>query len=129
MTRIKEIRSRHAGITKGGWRFYFEYLRPQLKGRIIEVQKLDGKPIIHWAGFDALDMTQKQKVANARFIAHANSDISFLLEERERMVAVLRFSQQVRLTGNHLQCIDGTRCELCKRIDALLSGDPATGKA
>lgn len=67
-------------FTPGPWKVYHKELRAQLPGhKIIEVQTLDGRAVIPWAGFDNTgDQTKKRRLANARLIAKA-PDMLYLL--------------------------------------------------
>ncbi len=75
---IEAIRKRCEAAAPGPWHIFQGKLRPQFPTQILEVQSGSGH-IIPWAGFDGHRFTEKKKLALAKFVAHARTDIPKLL--------------------------------------------------
>ncbi|GEM_PF-5740325 len=90
MTSLKGIQARVDAATPGPWYLLDGTLRPQLPAtRIVEVIGQGKTPIVAWPGFDDSDRPFKKHQANAEFIAHARSDILYLLRRLEAAEVVI----------------------------------------
>jgi hypothetical protein len=78
-----------AAASRGSWKVYFKPLRPGMS-KIIEVQLLGGRAVVQWGGFDFNHMTQKQRLANARFIAASRTLIPRLLSAHRAQAERIR---------------------------------------
>lgn len=83
------IRERCERATAGPWK---TFIRPKL----VSVMAA-GTELVHWMGFDGVEMPWKQRRANAIFIAHARQDLPALLraldavrEERDEAITECR---------------------------------------
>lgn len=63
---LTALRRRAERASGGEWKSFVNE-----QSNTFEVQLAPRKPIIHWMGFDGVDMSRKQKAANARYIAAA----------------------------------------------------------
>lgn len=97
---VTAARERAEKATEGPWRTYYEVFRPQFSNRrVIEVQCNEKCPIVPWVGFDDSFRTKKQHLANARFIAHARTDVPALcdaLDEARAEVEVREINAMAR---------------------------------
>jgi hypothetical protein len=57
--------------TPGPWKRYKRRLRPNIGPVIREVQTRDGKAVVHWGGFDGVNMPKAEIDANVRLMAAA----------------------------------------------------------
>jgi hypothetical protein len=64
--------------TPGPWKMYSGKLRPKFPTPIIEVQTVDGTPVVPWPGFDDSDRSKREHLANARLIAAAPEMYAFV---------------------------------------------------
>src|SRR5690606_205615 len=94
--RLAEIRERLAAATPGPWGLY------ATERNVIAITKgrtRSGylREIVHWSGFDCSNIDDPGKVrANAALIAHAPSDLAYLLDEIARLTRELEESRRER---------------------------------
>ena len=87
--RLAEIRERLAAATPGPWELY------ATERNVIAITKGRTRggylrEIVHWSGFDCSNIDDPGKVrANAALIAHAPSDLAYLLDEITRLTREL----------------------------------------
>ena len=100
MTTLPSIRERAAKATKGPWHVYV----PSVAHVRVGVDA-DEQTIICWGGIDDADdggvhgPTVDEARANAAFIAHARTDIPFLLAEVDRLTAQVEAMRTLALSG------------------------------
>lgn len=58
-------------FTPGPWQVRDEKLRPQFSATILQVDGVDGLPVVAWPGFDGVNRPKREKKANACLIAAA----------------------------------------------------------
>lgn len=63
---LAKLRRRAEQATGGEWKSFVNE-----RANTFDVQLAPKSPIINWMGFDGVDMSRKQKAANARYIAAA----------------------------------------------------------
>lgn len=63
------------------------YVKPDTK--TLEVRQADGKPVIHWMGFDGVDQPWEERVANAYLFASAATVYSAL----DWLITLIRHSE------------------------------------
>lgn len=87
--RLAEIRERLAAATPGPWELYAteRNVIAITKGRMRSGYR---REIVHWSGFDCSNIDDPGQVrANAALIAHAPSDLAYLLDEIARLTREL----------------------------------------
>lgn len=87
--RLAEIRERLAAATPGPWELYAteRNVIAITKGRMRSGYR---REIVHWSGFDYSNIDDPGQVrANAALIAHAPSDLAYLLDEIARLIREL----------------------------------------
>lgn len=87
--RLAEIRERLAAATPGPWELYAteRNVIAITKGRMRSGYR---REIVHWSGFDCSNIDDPGQVrANAALIAHAPSDLAYLLDEIARLAREL----------------------------------------
>ena len=93
--RLAEIRERLAAATPGPWELY------ATERNVIAITKgrtRSGylREIVHWSGFDCSNIDDTGKVrANAALIAHAPSDLAYLLDEIARLSRELEAAKKL----------------------------------
>ena len=63
---VTKLRRRAEQASDGEW---LSFVREG--SNVFDVHLPDRSPVVHWMGFDGIDMSKKQKAANARYIAAA----------------------------------------------------------
>jgi hypothetical protein len=116
MTREQEIQERLGKATPGPWSHYSGKLRDQFANIIHEVQDAAGKAIVAWGGFDASPFGSGKRAANARFIAHAPDDITYLLARVKELEA---WQETVRNSSELLRQLEAAQATNAQR-DARL---------
>src|SRR5690606_5333109 len=116
--RVAEIRDRLAAATPGPWELY------ATERNVIAITKgrtRSGylREIVHWSGFDCSNIDDPGQVrANAALIAHAPSDLAYLLDEIARLSRELEEARELlrELAGGDeagLVWDRGWRCVYC----------------
>lgn len=111
--RLDAIKARADAASKGPWQSYSGKLRPKLPTVINEVRGPGSNTIVAWGGFDGVDASNKQKKADAKFIAHVRDDVPFLLEKitalsAERDAALAR-AEKAEAALNTPEILDFTK--------------------
>lgn len=110
-SRISQIAERMKNITKGPWR---------INRHSSTTVETDRRSIAACGGygdnFSDPEELSREANANSQFIANAPSDIQYLLEEREKMVALLEEARAC-CCGS----VSDFKCSICKKVDALLN--------
>src|SRR5690606_2330682 len=92
--RLAEIRERLAAATPGPWELYAteRNVIAITKGRMRSGYR---REIVHWSGFDCSNIDDPGQVrANAALIAHAPSDLAYLLDEIARLTRELEEARE-----------------------------------
>ena len=93
--RLAEIRERLAAATPGPWELYAteRNVIAITKGRMRSGYR---REIVHWSGFDCSNIDDPGQVrANAALIAHAPSDLAYLLDEIARLTRELEQARKL----------------------------------
>ncbi len=127
---VTKLRRRAEQASDGEW---LSFVREG--SNVFDVHLPDRSPVVHWMGFDGIDMPKKQKAANARYIAAAGPRTVLALLDALSGAPVADIRDELNRLGMmahtamHQDASDmcSIMADLADRLLELSGGRPVTG--